>query len=257
MHSEKKKLAGKSDISGMDRKDFLLLYSRIDPTPFDWQFLNRNSTHCLVQMCYCLGIPIAHKVMLKTELIDKIKRHLYPPKAPLPTPKPAVGAGAAAAAQAAALAAQNAEKEREKEEKKRLKIEMSKSLPPFSGRTRLNNFQYPATDEGDKKKLASKIDDNAIDEDLKNLFVPFDKIPSTAIVIQRGGTTMYAEENDDETRVAYDETSFEGQIIEKILKLITPKKNSKKTLQSIYSIVYLWANIFFAVYVIFYIMFWK
>ena len=68
---------------------------------------------------------------------------------------------------------------------------------------------------------------------------------------------MYAEENDDENRAAYDENSFEGQIIEKVLKIITPKKNSKKTIGSIYSIIYLWINIFLGVYIVFYIMFWK
>ena len=240
----------------VDKKDFLLLYAKMDPTPFDWKYLNRNSCQSLIQMCYCLGLPVSHKGVLKSELITAIKKHLYPPKAPAPAPKPAVGAGAAAAAAAAAQAAANVEKEREKEERKRLKAEMSKALPPFSGRSRLENFQYPLSDDsGDKKKLGSRVEET-VEEDMSNLFSS-ENIPSTAIIIQRGGTTMYAEENDDENRVPYDETSFEGQMIEKISKLITPKKNSKKTLGSIYSVVYMWLNMFLAIFIVFYIMFWK
>ena len=250
------RVSAKGDSLRVDKKDYLLLYANMDPTPFDWHYLNRNSFQSLVQMCYCLGLPISHKGVMKSELINAIKKHLYPPKAPAPPPKPAVGAAAAAMAAAAAQAAANKEKEMEKEERKRMKAEMSKALPPYHGRRRLNEFQYPKSDEqGDKKKLGSKVVDT-VEEDVSNLFSS-EKIPSTAIIIQRGGTTMYAEENDDDNRVAYDEASIEGELIEKITKLITPKKKSAKSLGAIYSIVYLWLNMFLAIFIVFYIMFWK
>ena len=250
------RISGKGDPFRVDKKDYMLLYSNMDPSPFDWEYLNRNSSQALIQMCYCLGLPVNHKGVVKSELVNLIKKHLYPPKTPAPQPKPAVGAAAAAMAAAAAQAAANKEKELEKEEKKRLKTMMTKALPPFSGRNRLDQFQYPnSDDQGNKKKLGSKIYDT-LDEDVSNLFSS-EKIPSTAIIIQRGGTTMYAEENDDENRVAYDEASIEGEIIEKITKLIMPKKKSAKSLGTIYSIVYLWLNMFLAIFIVFYIVFWK
>ncbi|EAX89495.1 hypothetical protein TVAG_324740 [Trichomonas vaginalis G3] len=248
------------DTPKANKKDFFLMYSKYDPIPFDWNHLNRNSSQQLIQMCYCLKLQIPSKNPLKNELIDIIKKHLYPPKSTAPIIKPAVGAAAAAAAAQAAANAAQAEKEKEQEEKQRLKIEMSKTLPPFFGRVRLNSVQYPVTEET-KKQLRPKVEADNIEEN-NLLFQPFDKIPSTAIKVQRGGTSMFAEENDDETRVPYSDTSIEKFIIDKIRKILIPKKGSKeaslgkKTYGQIFNFIYIWLNIAIMVFIVFYIMFW-
>lgn len=250
----------KKEVQKASKKDFFVMCSKFDPIPFDWNHLNRNSTQQLMQMCYCLKLPMVDRTMLKGELIDLIKKHLYPPKAATPVVKPVIGAAAAAAAASAAANAAQTEKEKEIEEKMRLKAEMSKSLPPFFGRSRLNNVQYPTSEET-KKQLHHRVEaDNAEENNI--LFQPFDKIPSTAIKVQRGGTSMFAEENDDENRLPYGENSFEKYLIDRVKKLYNPKKSSKdaaaakKAYSQIYNFVYIWANVAVMVFVVYYILFW-
>ena len=62
----------KRRVRNSDKKDFLLLYSQLDSTPFNWENINQNSRQSLMQMCIELKIPIGNGTITKRELIDTL-----------------------------------------------------------------------------------------------------------------------------------------------------------------------------------------
>ena len=55
-----------------DNKDFLLMCSRFDDAPFDWENINKNSRQTLIQMCIELKIPVGNATTSKKELIERL-----------------------------------------------------------------------------------------------------------------------------------------------------------------------------------------